>query len=75
MLRALDPDGPPVVVVCRDPGDESALDWFRKGVADCVTPGPQSGEVPLEQFLCTAKAIGVELVLHEEQVMRVQNIE
>jgi len=30
-------EGPPVVVVCREPGEAFALEAFRHGAADCVT--------------------------------------
>jgi two-component system NtrC family sensor kinase len=36
ILAALRRDGPPIVVVTREPGDAGALDWFRRGAVDCV---------------------------------------
>jgi PAS domain S-box-containing protein len=37
-------DGPPVVVVTRDPDPAAALDWFRHGAADCVAASGQLAE-------------------------------
>jgi PAS domain S-box-containing protein len=37
-------DGPPLVVVTRDPDPAVALDWFRRGAADCVAASGQLAE-------------------------------
>jgi PAS domain S-box-containing protein len=38
-------DGPPVVVVTPDPDPAAALEWFRRGAADCVAASSQLAEV------------------------------
>jgi PAS domain S-box-containing protein len=54
ILTALKGSGPPVIVVCSDAGDEVALEMFRCGAADCVTPRDGDAEalaiVALEQI-------------------------
>ncbi len=37
-------DGPPVVVVTREPDPVAALEWFRRGAADCVAASGQLAE-------------------------------
>ena len=37
-------DGPPVVVVTREPDPAAALEWFRRGAADCVAASAQLPE-------------------------------
>jgi len=53
LLRCLR-EGPPVVVVCREPGEALALEAFRQGAADCVTASSDLAEtlpvVALEQI-------------------------
>ena len=44
LLEALRGDGPPVVVVGDDPSAEAALEWFRRGAADCVARSEQIAE-------------------------------
>jgi two-component system NtrC family sensor kinase len=54
VLDALRADGPPLVVVGTGVSDEVALDWFRRGAADCVALGGGADEalpvVALEQI-------------------------
>jgi len=45
VLSALRADGPPVVVVLRDPSDEQALEAFRRGAAECVAVRAECDEV------------------------------
>ena len=54
ILDAFRADGPPLVIVGGRVGDEVALEWFRRGAADCVTLGGGADEalpvVALEQI-------------------------
>ena len=54
ILDAFRADGPPLVIVGGSVGDEVALEWFRRGAADCVTLGGGADEalpvVALEQI-------------------------
>jgi PAS domain S-box-containing protein len=54
LIEALRSEGPPVVVVGDDPSAEAALEWFRRGAADCVARSEQIAEtlpvVALEQI-------------------------
>lgn len=45
LLAAIDPAGPPAVVVVAEDAREAALDAFRAGAADCVAVGPDYGDV------------------------------
>ncbi len=53
LLDELRREGPPVVMAGADLGTEAALDWFRRGAADCVSLAECGGEalvvVVLEQ--------------------------
>jgi PAS domain S-box-containing protein len=54
IVAALRADGPPLVVVGGGVSDEVALEWFRRGAADCVALGGGADEalpvVALEQI-------------------------
>ncbi len=54
LLKALRAEGPPIIVVGDDPSAEAALEWFRRGAADCVARSEQIAEtlpvVVLEQI-------------------------
>jgi PAS domain S-box-containing protein len=45
VLAALRAEGPPVVVVLRDPSDDQALEAFRRGAAECVAVRAECDEV------------------------------
>jgi PAS domain S-box-containing protein len=53
LLGSLGIDGPPVVIVTREADPAAALEWFRRGAADCVAASaqlaPVLGLVLLEQ--------------------------
>jgi PAS domain S-box-containing protein len=45
LLDELRRDGPPVVITGSELGTEAALDWFRRGAADCVSLAGRGSEV------------------------------
>jgi two-component system NtrC family sensor kinase len=45
VLAALRVEGPPVVIVLRDPSDEQSLEAFRQGAAECVAVRDECDEV------------------------------
>jgi signal transduction histidine kinase len=55
LLEQLRAEGPPVVVVEAEPADARALDWFRRGAADCVALGADGGEALARAVLAQAR--------------------